>query len=317
MTSTATLPDGLLNIDKPLGMTSMEVVRQVKQLTGQRHCGHGGTLDPEATGVLPVCLGQATRLMEYILEGGKEYQATLRLGVTTDTYDAVGEVIARSDPSSVTRAAFEGALEAFRGDVLQTPPMFSALKRQGRPLYELARQGIEVERQPRKVTIGHLEITSWQPPDATLLVQCSKGTYIRSLAHDIGQALGCGAHLTALRRTRSGAFRLEHAITLESLKNAGAEGLGPVLLPVDFAVLHLKPVILDGDQVRLVGNGRAVDLGPQHAADAHDGDERRAYTHDHRFLALLRFSQPQQEWTPHKVFRLESPSPYATSGTNE
>ncbi len=308
------LTDGIFNIDKAHGMTSMEVVRQVKRLTGQRHCGHGGTLDPEATGVLPVFLGQATRLMEYLIEGAKEYVATLRLGIATDTYDAAGQVTGERDASDVTRQALEAALESFRGVILQTPPMYSALKRQGRPLYELARQGIEVEREPRTVEISRLELTDWQPPLPTLSIQCSRGAYIRSLAHDIGLALGCGAHLAELRRNRTGAFCIEEAVTLERLREAVAEGRGQdLLLPVDYAVLHLKAVTLNPSEERIVLSGQAVGLSPRTHNAAH-GETRRAYGAGGRFLALLRFNQPVRLWEPHKVFHLDTPSPYAPEG---
>ncbi|MBI4202309.1 MAG: tRNA pseudouridine(55) synthase TruB [Chloroflexi bacterium] len=314
MPSTTSI-DGVLNLDKPLGMTSMEVVRQVKRLTGQRHTGHGGTLDPGATGVLPIFLGQATRLMEYLLEGEKEYVGTVRLGVATDTFDAEGQVTSQRDSSGVTREMVEEALEEFRGVILQTPPMYSALKRQGKRLYDLARQGVEVEREPRKVEVSRMELMEWRPPDMVLSIQCSRGAYIRSLAHDLGGILGCGGHLAALRRTRSGVFRIDAAVPLEGLGEAG-EGGGweRYLLPVDFPVLHLKSVTLNPGEERMVRNGQGVRLSP-HTHSSEHGEGCRAYSLDGRFVAVVRFNRPLRLWEPRKVFQLAAPSPYVREGS--
>ncbi|MBI4310237.1 MAG: tRNA pseudouridine(55) synthase TruB [Chloroflexi bacterium] len=304
------LPDGILNIDKAQGMTSMEVVRQVKRVTGQRHCGHGGTLDPVATGVLPVFLGQATRLMEYLLEGEKEYLGAVRLGVATDTYDTEGQTTDERDASGISREAVEAALEGFRGLILQTPPMYSALKHEGKRLYDLARRGIEVDREPRSVQISRIEVVDWQPPLVTLAIRCGRGTYVRSLAHDLGQALGCGAHLAALRRTRSGAFRVEEAITLERLREAVAAGGGKgLLLPLDYVVLHLKALTLNPLEEDMVRSGQPVRLSPRTHSAEHM-ETRRAYDAERRFVALLRFNGPIRQWEPHKVFQAGSPSPY-------
>ena len=212
--------DGIFNIDKAAGITSMEVVRQVKRQCSQRHVGHGGTLDPAATGVLPVCLGQATRLMQFLVDSNKDYLATIHLGITTDTYDAQGRVVEERDPSGVTPESFEAALCSHRGTIQQTPPMYSALKRQGRRLHQLARAGIQVERAPRTVEVMRLELIQWEPPLATLSILCSRGVYIRSLAHDMGQLLGCGAHLAQLRRLRTGPFHVDQAVSIERLREA-------------------------------------------------------------------------------------------------
>jgi tRNA pseudouridine55 synthase len=306
--------DGILTLDKAQGMTSMEVVRQVKRLTGHRHVGHGGTLDPEATGVLPVFLGQATRLMEYLLEGEKEYLGTLRLGIATDTYDAAGRVTEEREAGGVTREALETALEGFRGVILQTPPMHSALKLKGQRLYELARRGVEVEREPRTVEISRLELLEWQPPCATLAITCGRGAYIRSLAHDVGQALGCGAHLAGLRRIRTGAFSIDQADTLEKLKEAIAQGRGQeLLLPVEYPVLHLRAVMLNPGEERMVRGGQPVRLSP-HTHSAEHLEVCRAYSLDGRFAALVRFNRPLRLWEPHKVLQLGAPSPYGQEG---
>ena len=196
--------DGILNINKPAGKTSFAVVAMVKRLTGEKHVGHAGTLDPMATGVLPVCLGQATRLVEYLMDTTKTYRAEIELGVSTDSYDREGAVTQKCDASAVTLAQIETALNSFRGVITQIPPMYSAVKHQGKPLYELARAGIDVERKARTAKIYSLEIRDWQNPFLTIEVNCGKGTYIRSLANDLGQALGCGATLSALERSRCG-----------------------------------------------------------------------------------------------------------------
>jgi len=197
--------DGILNLDKPRGPTSHDVVARIRRLTGVRRVGHAGTLDPLATGVLLICIGRATRVSEYLMTGRKVYRARARLGVTTDTYDAEGQVVAEAEVEA-SRAQVEAALAQFRGQIAQVPPMYSAIKHQGTSLHRLARQGIEVEREPRPVEIFRLELTAWEPPECTLEMTCSRGTYVRSLVHDLGQTLGCGAYLTGLIRLASGDF---------------------------------------------------------------------------------------------------------------
>ena len=213
------LVNGILNINKPKGLTSRQVVDRVRRIFGMPKAGHGGTLDPDATGVLLVCLGKATKLFEALQAGEKEYEGTLTLGITTDTMDASGKIIQTSEISSVTEEQIIAAFKQFEGEIEQIPPMFSAIKHKGRPLYKLARKGIKIERPPRIVTIHHLEILKIQKPEVTFRVSCSKGTYIRVLASDIGTAIGCGAHLLSLTRTRSGIFTLSNAISLDEIEN--------------------------------------------------------------------------------------------------
>ncbi|MBI4200747.1 MAG: tRNA pseudouridine(55) synthase TruB [Chloroflexi bacterium] len=302
--------DGVFNVDKPHGITSMEVVRQIKHLVSQRHVGHGGTLDPEATGVLPVCLGQATRLMEFLVDSDKEYLATIRLGITTDTYDAQGQVVAEHDSSEVTEEAVKTALVSFVGEIRQTPPMFSALRLKGRRLHELARAGIEVERPPRTVQVKRLEMLRWEPPQAVVSIQCSRGVYIRSMAHDVGQVLGCGAFLAQLRRIRTGPFHSDQAVPLASLKEALQNGSWERFIhPPDHVVLHMEGVALTAIEERQVRNGQAVPLRP-HTHYAQHMEARRAYSSDGHFVALVRFNRKLRLWQPFKVFRLEVPSPY-------
>lgn len=213
------LRHGLLVIDKPVGPTSMQVVARVKRCLGLRKAGHTGTLDPIASGVLPVCLGAATRLAGMFLATDKVYRTELQLGVRTDTCDAEGQILDQSPlPPDLTVASLDALLEQWRGTIEQVPPAFSALKVKGRRAYELARQGKAVELAPRQVTIARLELEAWDPPFLTLLCEVSKGTYIRALIRDIGDALGCGAHMTALRRLRVGRFSLDQAVSLEALQ---------------------------------------------------------------------------------------------------
>ena len=216
--------DGILSIDKPYGITSMEIVRRIKQASGQRRVGHGGTLDPIATGVVPVCLGQATRMMEYLIDGTKEYRTVIELGISTDTYDALGQVTSKEDPSDVTLTDIEQALESFKGVIQQVPPMYSALKQQGKRLYELARAGIEVERKPRSVEVFRIDLLEWSSPLVTVEVGCGRGFYVRSLAYDLGLALGCGGHLKSLVRLRSGAFQISHAVSLSDMEQKFEDG---------------------------------------------------------------------------------------------
>ena len=216
---------GILIVDKPEGMTSHDVVRRVRRLAATRRVGHAGTLDPMASGILPVAIGEGTRLVEFLMEGDKSYRTTLRLGEITDTQDAEGAVLERRPVAGITSAAVAVVCASFVGGIDQIPPMYSALKRDGVPLYRLARQGVEVERQARRVQIYRIEIIEVAPPFVTLEIDCSKGTYIRTLGHDIGLALGTGAHLCALRRTRCGAFGEADSLSLGTLEETGLAGL--------------------------------------------------------------------------------------------
>jgi tRNA pseudouridine55 synthase len=236
---------GILLIDKSPGMTSHDVVRRLRRLLGTRRVGHTGTLDPMATGVLPVAVGEGTRLVEFLMEGDKEYLATLRLGMTTTTQDAEGDLLDERPWQGVDLGALETAAADLRGPILQLPPMYSALKRNGVPLHRLARQGVEVEREPRPVTIFRLDIQRVELPLVEIAVTCSKGTYVRTLACDLGEALGCGAHLTVLRRTRSGPFAVGDCLTLEALEGWPADRplplLGPRAALPELAVVGVEP----------------------------------------------------------------------------
>lgn len=265
--------DGLLLINKPGGMTSHDVVNAVRRLCGTRRVGHTGTLDPLATGVLVVLVGAATRLAQYIAADAKTYRAVVRLGETTTTDDAEGDVTARR-PVTATCADVAAALAAFHGPLMQVPPMYAAIKVAGRKLYELARQGQDVPREPRPVTIHHLAMPDCALPDFTLDVTCSAGTYIRSLARDLGEALGCGAHLRALTRTAAGRFTLAQSHTLDALRAlADAGRLAEVILPPQ-AGLEMPAVVLTAAQAQAVRYGQTFPLAtapPAPLLQAHDG----------------------------------------------
>jgi tRNA pseudouridine55 synthase len=293
------MSEGILNINKPRGPTSHDLVDQVRALTGIRRVGHAGTLDPLATGVLLICVGRATRVAEYLAAGMKRYRARLLLGIATDTYDAEGKITAETEVA-VERAELEAALDGFRGTIQQLPPMYSAIKHQGKPLHRLARRGETVERQPREVEIYELALTDWDPPECTIELACSAGTYVRALAHDLGQSLGCGASLAALTRLASGSFSLEDSVSVEELSSAAAGGRWTdLLLPLDAALSHLPALTLADDEARRVRSGQPVP-GP----DAVNNPQglARAYGADGAFLAIVAFDQATKTWRPRKVF---------------
>ncbi|OGO24263.1 MAG: tRNA pseudouridine(55) synthase TruB [Chloroflexi bacterium RBG_16_50_9] len=290
--------DGILNINKPPGKTSFSIVATVKRLSRERRVGHAGTLDPDASGVLPVCLGRGTRIVEFLLNDTKTYLAHIELGTTTDTYDGSGQIARKSDPSGINQTQLESALEAYRGSIQQTPPMFSAVKHRGQPLYELARAGVQIERKSRTVIIYRLELLSWQPPLATLEIDCSKGTYIRSLAHDLGQSLGCGAYLKSLVRTRCGLFHIINAIPLPQLEEAFRYGYWQhFVYPIDIVLQHHGAIIVNKTTEDIIKTGGALSL--EHRAD--DVHHCRAYTLDGNFLGVLRRGHRKGLWQPHKV----------------
>ncbi len=252
---------GVLVVDKPTGPTSFDVVRQVRRVLHTRRVGHGGTLDPMASGVLPICLGEATKLAQFLLDADKEYETTLCFGIETDTFDAMGTVTERRDAADLTADAVERALAAFRGPIRQVPPRYSALKLNGRPLYAYARAGEEVDPAPRSVVIHELVLVAWTDPSAVVLrLRCSKGTYVRSLAFDLGRALGTGAHLTALRRTRSGPFRIDEAHPLAGVESAPLIGLSQ-------ALGHLPTVRAGSDDARRLEQGKRVSWTALEPAD--------------------------------------------------
>lgn len=248
------MPSGIIIVDKPQGWTSMDVCAKLRRVLGERRIGHAGTLDPLATGVLPVFVGRATRAVEFAEGGEKEYIATLRLGQVTDTQDITGTVL-EERPVTGGRAELEGVLGQFTGDILQVPPMYSALKQNGKKLYQLARQGKTVERPPRPITIFGLEVLEQTgEQDFLLRIGCSKGTYIRTLCHDIGQALGCGGTMATLRRTKAAGFDLSQAVTMEQI--LGHEHPAELLLPVDAYFKDYPALTIGGEAERRCRNGK-------------------------------------------------------------
>ena len=291
----------------------MEALRRVKRITGQRKkVGHGGTIDPLARGVLPVCFGQATRLMDYVVGGSKRYVMDVKLGESTSTYDAEGEITSTRSFAGITRAHIESALEAFVGVVDQVPPMYSAVKVDGQRLYKLARAGIEVEREARIVEIHSIRLTQFELPDLTLDVECGKGVYMRSLAHDLGESLGCGAHVTDLERRSCGGFSASDGVSLEELEEEVGDPGGWLhrLHPVDWIVRELKSVTVGPAAEKYLLNGQAVSLGRQDI-NATYMEQFRAYNMAGQFLALVRFDRAGNSWRPLKVFQLAAPSPLA------
>ena len=302
---------GFLNIDKPRGMTSTDVVRRVKRAARMRRgVGHGGTLDPIATGVLIIGIGKATRLMERVLDGSKEYVAEIELGVSTDTYDADGEIVSTRDATAVSRADVEASLTAFHGEIEQVPPMYSALKRDGKRLYELARQGIEIEREPRRVVVRHISLTDWHPPVATVNIECGSGFYVRSLAHDLGETLGCGGHMRSLIRRRVGPFHIDDALALDdalsrlAARDAAKDADGnsdSLLLPPDFVLGDMRPMTVHDRDARTIRHGGALPPGAGLPPEMPD-ERARVYDSTGAFIAIARFDDAIRQWRPEKVF---------------
>ncbi|MNZ48120.1 tRNA pseudouridine synthase B [compost metagenome] len=276
--------NGVLILDKPRGMSSNQALQKVRWLINAEKAGHTGSLDPLATGVLPLCFGEATKFSQYLLDADKGYETVMQLGLTTTTGDAEGEVVEQREVT-VGREQLEAVLPRFRGDIEQVPPMYSALKKDGQPLYKLARAGEVVEREARSVTIARLDLLAFEAPCATLAVACSKGTYVRTLVEDIGQALGCGAHVAALRRTQAGPFGLAQAISLEVLEQAHAEGgneaLDRFLMPVDSGLEHWPLIQLSEHSAYYWLHGQ-----PVRAPDAPKFGWMRVQDHQGRFIGI-------------------------------
>ncbi len=251
----------LLVVDKPCGPSSFAVVKRVRSLLGgKRRVGHGGTLDPFASGVLPICIGEGTKVVPFLLDADKTYEAVVRFGVETDTLDVTGKVVAEHPLRGLSQETLASALARFRGSIAQVPPMYSALKREGKPLYKYAREGVTVERAPRQVTIHALDLLSFEAPDrARLRIHCSKGTYIRSLAADLGALLGVGAHVVELRRTASGPFRIDQAISLDELAARVTEARPLPMLSLLQALAHLPMVTVDEAMGRVLACGQRMD----------------------------------------------------------
>ena len=295
---------GIICLDKQEHMTSFSTVARARRIVGEKKAGHAGTLDPMATGILPVLFGGATRFMEFLPVHDKGYRARIQLGMTTDTLDTTGTVLTRSGVR-VSKAQVEQALAAFRGDILQVPPMYSALSKNGVRLYELARRGEEVERQARPVTIYRLELTEFdgQTQECTLNVLCSKGTYIRSLADDLGRMLGCGAVMSGLRRTYAVGFSLEDCVTLDTLSELAQQGkLSQCMIPLERALAAYPSLSVTQAQAVRFANGGALDADRLRFAEKRDG-LFRVYSPDERFLGLGELLPGERELKVRRVFQ--------------
>ncbi|OUS10062.1 tRNA pseudouridine(55) synthase TruB [Gammaproteobacteria bacterium 53_120_T64] len=284
--------DGILILNKPQGITSNDALQQVKYLFYAAKAGHTGSLDPLATGVLPICLGEATKFTQFLLEADKTYQSTFCLGVATETGDSDGDTVSTVDASALTQGQLEQAVKAFRGEIKQIPSMYSALKHNGQPLYKLARQGITVEREPRDATIYSYQILAFRPGEKAELdveISCSKGTYIRTLAEDLGKAVGCGAHVTRLHRTVAGPFREEESITLPQLETLRegkrGEDLDFLLKPLDAAVSDAIAVELTESMAWYFRQGQAV-MSPEVYRQSEEGDIVRIFHVDGGFIGV-------------------------------
>ncbi len=287
---------GVLVVDKPVGMTSHEVVQIIRRGTNIRRAGHTGTLDPRASGVLVILIGPAVRLSEYVSASDKRYQAVIRLGANTDTYDSDGQVT-RTNPIDVTEEQFETELKKFIGEIEQTPPPYSAIKMQGRPAYAMARAGEEVEMQPRIINVYSLDVLEWAPPEVTVDVHCSSGTYVRSLAYDIGEKLGCGAMLVGLRRTKSGRFTLKDAVPLRKLiESFDSNSWYKYVIPAAEALAEWSALTLNNEQVEAIRHGHRI------PGEGKAGEMVRGITEQGELVALLEFDETTKEFQPRKVF---------------
>ncbi|MCR5800260.1 MAG: tRNA pseudouridine(55) synthase TruB [Lachnospiraceae bacterium] len=293
--------NGIINVYKEAGYTSFDVVARLRGIAGQKKIGHTGTLDPDATGVLPVCLGNATKLCEYLTDKTKEYEAGFVLGIETDTQDISGKVTKESyvNFADITPDKIKTVVSDFKGRQQQIPPMYSAVKVDGKRLYELARNGIEVERKPRDIEVYDIEVLSVKDKDIGIRVACSKGTYIRTLIYDIGRKLGCGATMTALKRTRSGAFSIDTSLKLNRLENIfkGEDELTvrDIITPVDSVFSEYPALTVKDEELKRVMNGNYVN-------HKQIGERLRIYDPEDRFLALYVYNRHDRRYVPEKMF---------------
>jgi tRNA pseudouridine55 synthase len=300
------IPQGILSVDKPPDSTSFQIVALVRRLSGVKKVGHAGALDPIATGVLLVCLGQAVRLSEFLMELPKTYRGTVRLGVATDTYDITGTPAFEGDLEAVDEEGVRAALEKLECQEEQVPPRYSAVKVRGTPAHRLARAGRPLSLRPRKARIERIDLISFRPPLVEIEVLCGKGTYIRTLADDLGRLLGCGAHLQALRRTAVGPFQADNALSPQRLQTAFADGTWlDLLLPLDHGLGHIPAVYVDTEAEEDIRHGCSLEASSpafQRLRDAQDGQRCRAYGEDGAFVAILRYDAGSHRWRPRKVF---------------
>ena len=306
--------NGFINLYKPAGMTSMEVVRRIKKIPGMpKKIGHAGTLDPLAKGLLPICVGKGTRLMENVLEGRKRYKVNITLGAVTETYDAEGTVEIVGSVDGLSKSEIERCMQTFIGETQQIPPMYSAVKIDGKRLYKLARAGKSVPRNPRLITIYDIQLLAFDKSSVTLLVECGKGVYIRSLAHDLGQKLGCGGYVTDLERVACGSFYKAEAVTLQDIEengHCGEFGWVSCLQPIDFVLQGLKSIVVSDLAKPQLLDGMSVEL--DYKLESGESSELfRSYDALGRFLALVHYDASTGLLRPFKVFNESQISKYA------
>lgn len=297
---------GIINVYKEKGFTSHDVVAKLRGICKQKKIGHTGTLDPDAVGVLPVCLGSATRLCDMLTDKDKEYIAVFRLGITTDTQDISGRVLEEREVTVSEEEAVK-AIKSFQGELLQVPPMYSALKVNGKRLYELAREGKEIERAARPVTVYEIEVLEKNMPEFTIRVKCSKGTYIRTLCHDIGQKLQCGAAMISLVRTKAGCFEIEKSYTLLQLQELSDEGkLNEAIVPVEKMFENLPAVMVKESSYKALVNGNQLKAsgltGMPDEEDVTSYEEMRVYNHEGRFFGIYRYDKNRKLFCPVRLF---------------
>ena len=293
--------NGIINIDKPSGITSMDVVRKIRKASGVRKVGHGGTLDPLATGVIPVAIGKATRLLEYFLMSNKSYIAQIHFGKTTDTFDSEGEIISTKMDPPLDINVIEKTMNSFRGEIEQTPPPFSAIKKNGRRLYELARRGIDTYIEPRNVTVNELKIINYEPPILDLFIRCGKGFYVRSLANDLGKILGCGGYLNDLKRTSLGNFEISKSILLAKAMSAIENGdTSKIVQPLETCVGNFERVNLSLEETTNIKNGQKIPYTLDSSIEK--GSLASAFSPKGDLAAIIMFEDKSREWKPVKVF---------------
>ena len=297
--------NGFLNLYKPSGITSMEAVRQIKKPLGRIKVGHCGTLDPLAEGVLPIAIGTASRIVEYVLHESKTYKARIQLGQTTDTFDSEGIVTNTHPTSHITSQLIQDTLKHYLGNISQVPPIFSALKRQGKPLYKYAREGQQIAIEPREVIIHNIDLLAVTNPYIDLRVECGAGTYIRSLAHDLGNSLGCGGHLSALIREDSSGFNIADTVSLATITKTitqSPEDILKYLLPIDAPIKYIPKLGVTHLNALALRHGRPIPAHNHHQEWDSRSPLRRAYNPSSTFISIIEFNDSNGTWKPVKVF---------------
>lgn len=290
--------NGFLNINKPIGITSMDVVRHIRRATKTKKVGHGGTLDPNASGVIPVALGQATRLLEYVLNGPKRYIAELEIGKQTDTFDSEGLLVNEVSYTNITKQKIEEIVSSYKGTTKQIPPMFSALRHNGKRMYDLARMGILIEQNPREVTLTYVEVLAYRAPIIKIELHSSKGFYVRSFANDIGNQLGCGAYLKNLQRIQSSCFKFKNSIDLDSaVKKISDNKIDEIIIEMGSALIDMPEIQLSAIESQDIMHGKKIQKLEQSDAIFH-----KAYDNNNKFIAIVKYDPKYNICEPEKVF---------------